>query len=43
MNQREPYTIKQMMPLPEGYEVMMEVTHQNGAKEIGRASCRERV
>ena len=37
MNQREPYTIKQMMPLPEGYEVMMEVTHQNGAKVMEAA------
>ena len=31
------YTIKQMMPLPEGYEVMMEVTHQNGAKVMEAA------
>ena len=37
MDQRKNYTIKQMMPLPEGYEVMMEGTQQDGTKVMEAA------
>ena len=37
MDQRKNYTIKQIMPLPEGYEVMMEVAQQDGTKMMEAA------
>lgn len=37
MNQRKNYTIKQMMTLPEGYEVMMEVAQRDGTKGMEAA------